>query len=132
MNLEVENIWTLVQGHLSKEMKVPSFQTWIKPSKLIEIYDSRAIIAVKNEFNKNFLKQCYLTKITSAIEKVIGRKFEVEIVVKPNLKLNEFIPSIANLKEADSIVNTKSSSFNEGYFDHTFRHKTNLNPSYTF
>src|SRR3989338_7448379 len=104
MNQEVETIWDLVQGHLSKEMKGPSFQTWIKPSKLIELRETKAIIAVKNEFNKNFLNQCYLNKITSAIEKVTRKKTEVEIIVKPDLKLNEFISSIANLQESNQLL----------------------------
>ena len=131
MNQEVENIWNLVQGHLSKEMKGPSFQTWIKPSKLIAIHEDKAIIAVKNEFNKNFLKQCYLDKITSAVEKIIRKKIEVEIVVKPDLRLNEFVSSIANLQEIET-QEVKKQENNQVYFDHTFRYKTNLNPAYTF
>ena len=103
MNNEVANIWNLVQGHLLKEMKGPSFQTWIKPSKLIEVNENKAIIAVKNEFNKNFLKQCYIGKITSAIEKTIKKTIEVEIIVKPDLKLDGFISSIANLKENTTV-----------------------------
>ncbi|OGI07212.1 MAG: hypothetical protein A3I68_03335 [Candidatus Melainabacteria bacterium RIFCSPLOWO2_02_FULL_35_15] len=132
MNQEVENIWDLVQGHLSKEMKGPSFQTWIKPSKLIELRETKAIIAVKNEFNKNFLNQCYLNKITSAIEKVTRKKTEVEIIVKPDLKLDEFISSIANLQESNQLLTSHPSSPKESFFDHTFKYKTNLNPSYTF
>ena len=124
---QIEKIWNDVQSHLSREMKGPSFQTWIKPSKLIELKEDRAILAVKNEFNKNFLKQCYLDKITSAIEKIVKKKIILEIVVKKDLNLNEFISSIATLQEAE-----KQKNNNETYFDHTFRHKTNLNPSYTF
>lgn len=132
MNNEIENIWNLVQGLLSKEMKIPSFQTWIKPSKLIEIHENKAIIAVKNEFNKNFLNQCYLNKITSAVEKIIRKKMEVIIVVKSDLKLNEFVSSIANLQETESKGKFETCPSNEGSLDHTFRYKTNLNPSYTF
>ena len=131
MNNEIENVWNLVQGHLSKEMKGPSFQTWIKPSKLIGLDESKAIVAVKNEFNKNFLKQCYFSKISSAIEKITKRKIELEIIVKPDLKLNEFISSIANLQEAET-QEIKKQENNPVYFDHTFKYKTNLNPSYTF
>ncbi|MBI3591727.1 MAG: chromosomal replication initiator protein DnaA [Candidatus Melainabacteria bacterium] len=127
MNYELEKIWSDVQGHLSREMKGPSFQTWIKPSKLIELINDRAIIAVKNEFNKNFLKQYYFDKIAACIEKTIKRKILLEIVVKGDLSLNEFIPSIANLKESE-----KQENKNEGIFDHTFKFKSNLNPSYTF
>ncbi len=131
MNNEIENIWNLVQGHLSKEMKGPSFQTWIKPSRLIEVTDHKAVIAVKNDFNKNFLKQCYLDKIISALEKVVKRKINVEIVVKPDLKLNEFISSIASLED-QKIIQPGNQREGRGFSDHTFRYKTNLNPSYTF
>ncbi len=122
MENEIEKIWNDVQGHLSKEMKGPSFQTWIKPSKLIELKDGKAIVAVKNTFNRNFLTQHYLEKITTAIENRVKQKLFVDIVVKDNLNLGEFFPSIAYLKEVE----------NKGFFDHSFKFKTNLNPSYTF
>lgn len=129
MNLELEQIWNEVQGHLSKQMKGPSFQTWIKPSKLIEINGNKAIIAVKNEFNKNFLRQAYIHKIATCIEKVLNRKIEVDILVKKDLALGEFFPSIANLEDqtAELIAPTP-----EVFFDHTFKARSNLNPSYTF
>lgn len=130
MNCELEKIWQDVQGHLMREMKGPSFQTWIKPSKLIELTESKAVIAVKNEFNKNFLVQCYLEKITYCVEKTIKKKIQLEIVVKADLALSEFIPSIANLQE---INNSQSTIDNKcAYLDHTFRYRSNLNPSYTF
>ncbi len=72
MENEIEKIWNDVQGHLSKEMKGPSFQTWIKPSKLIELKDGKAIVAVKNTFNRNFLTQHYLEKITTALAPKVG------------------------------------------------------------
>ena len=131
---EIEKIWSEVQGHLLKEMKGPVFQTWIKPSRLIELKDGKAIIAVKNDFNRNFLKQNYIGKITTAIEKKVKQKTSVEIIVKSDLNFGEFIPSIAFLKESDNKNNSSPNptTNNEGYFDHTFKYKNNLNPSYTF
>src|SRR3989338_3556169 len=123
MNHELEKIWCDVQGHLSREMKGPSFQTWIKPSKLIELSEGKATIAVKNDFNKNFLRQNYSGKITEALEKRIKQKIVLDIIVKDDLDLGEFISSIAVLEDRKP---------EPAYFDHTFRFKTNLNPSYTF
>lgn len=129
MNNNLEKIWSDVQNILAKELKGPSFQTWIKPAKLVELKDCRAIVAVKNEFNRNFLLQCYTDKITSAIERVVRTKTTLEIIVKKDLNLNEFISSIASLEE----VNVQSPpSASGGYFDHAFKYKSNLNPSYTF
>lgn len=133
MNCELEKIWDEIQHRLSKMMKGPSFQTWVKPSKLIELSDQKAVIAVKNEFNKNFLKQYYLDKINHAIEGTLKKKIALEIVVKGDLDIGEFIPSIANLREAERQEAKKQEKNNGGvYFDHTFRLKNNLNPSYTF
>src|SRR3989338_9001575 len=123
MNHELEKIWCDVQGHLSREMKGPSFQTWIKPSKLIELSEGKATIAVKNDFNKNFLRQNYSGKITEALEKRIKQKIVLDIIVKDDLDLGEFISSIAVLEDRKP---------EPAYFDHTFRFKTNLNPTYTF
>lgn len=133
MNNELENIWRDVQGLLSKELKGPSYGTWIKPTKLLEVQCDKALIAVKNEFNKNFLRQNYIDKISSALERRIKRKIKVEIVVKEDLTLGEFVSSIATLRTQQSAVsNQQADSNNRGYFDHTFRFKSDLNPSYTF
>ena len=53
---DLTKLWDDIQGHLLKEMKGPSFQTWIKPTRLISVDEQKARVAVKNEFNKNFLK----------------------------------------------------------------------------
>lgn len=123
MESNLEKVWQDVQGRLMREMKGPSFQTWIKPSKLIELTNDKAVVAVKNEFNKNFLLQSYQEKISSCIEKTIKQKINLEIVVKRDLSLNEFISSIGSLPEIENP---------SVYLDHTFRYKTNLNPSYKF
>ena len=119
MNNDLEKIWQNVQGLLSSQMKGPSFQTWIKPTKLVELEGVRAVIAVKNDFNKNFLKGCYFEKITQAIESIVKRKINLDIVVRHDLTLAEFVPSIANLQER-----TKK--------EEVIKPKSNLNPSYTF
>ncbi|MBI3308479.1 MAG: chromosomal replication initiator protein DnaA [Candidatus Melainabacteria bacterium] len=128
MTYDIKKIWESVQGQLAKELKGPSYQTWIKPSKLISLDLDIATVAVKNEFNKNFLTSYYFDKILSSIEKVIKRKMKLEIVVKNDLTLDEFIPSIATLTEKTNSQNTKQA----GFFDHTFKYKSNLNPTYTF
>ena len=126
MSTELENLWCDIQGLLSKEMKGPSFQTWIKPSKLIEVNDSVAIIAVKNDFNKNFLKQNYIEKISSAVERRIKKKIIVEIVVKEDLNIGEFVSSIAMLEpkklQEEAITNKETNKEKQGYFD-----RVNLN-----
>ena len=129
--MDLEKIWSEVKDCLSKNMKGPSFQTWIRPTKLIELNNSKVFIAVKNEFNRNFLMQSYIGKIENAFEKTLKKKYEVSIIVKPDLVFNEFVSSIAILEDQKSkkLENQKEE---KGFFDHTFRYKSNLNPSYTF
>lgn len=128
MHNTIEKIWQDVQAILSKEIKGPSFQSWIKPSKLIELNENNVVLAVKNEFNKNFLKQYYFEKIINAVEQVLKKKVTLEIVVKGDLTLSEFIPSIANLRESSSPHPPIPSS----PFPLFPTSPTNLNPSYTF
>lgn len=135
MTNELEKIWDSVQGLLSKKLKGPSYGTWIKPSRLIALEDDKAVVAVKNEFNKNFLNQCYLDKIQDAIEKTLKRKIKLEITVKSDLKLEEFVPSIATLADkSEESTNGKEQIANnkEVFLDHTFSYRGNLNPTYTF
>ena len=56
---EIQTVWTQVLDLLSKKLRKPSYETWIKPTSLIEISNNEAVIAVKNEFTRNFILQTY-------------------------------------------------------------------------
>ncbi len=65
-NLELEAskhdfqlIWSQVLAHLAKKLKKPSFETWIRPTSLVKIQNDEAVIAVRNEFSRNFILQSY-------------------------------------------------------------------------
>lgn len=78
--------WSLVLDYLSKKLRKPSFETWIKPSKLIDIDNGFAVLAVKNEFTRNFISQSFVDLIKEAFKEVFKTALGLRIVIDENLK----------------------------------------------
>ena len=128
---DLNKTWEQIQGLLSKTLKGPSFQCWIKPTQLLEIQDEKVVIGVKNEFTKSFLTSAYFEKISEACENILKRKINLIIQIKEDLNLDDLVPSIASLSNV-KYNNEKNEPISPAYLDHTFKYKSNLNPSYTF
>lgn len=128
----INEIWLKVLSILEKKIRKPSFQTWIRPSLLSSINDTEAVVAVRNEFTRNFLMQSYQKEIQSAITEVMAQALALRIVIEPELDY-----SINELRTSDQIqvslaaINTSLDKINP--VNTQFRKaKTKLEPKYNF
>jgi chromosomal replication initiator protein len=78
---DLDKIWERVLYKLSKKLKKPSFETWIKPCKLVSIEDSHVVIAVRNEFSRNFIIQSFSRQMHEAIKESLAAKLGLRIIV---------------------------------------------------
>lgn len=78
---ETIELWTKVLKLLSKKLKKPSFETWIKPNFLIKLEGEFAVISVRNEFTRNFLLQSFAKNIQAAITEVTGKAHALRFVI---------------------------------------------------
>ncbi len=96
----IEEIWQDVLSHLSKKLKKPSFDTWIRPTKLISIDDSYATIAVKNEFARNFISQSFMEPLQNALKEILAASLGLRLVVDESIEnTDEGQASIASIAE---------------------------------
>lgn len=86
---QVKQIWQRALNVLANNLKKPSFDTWIRPIKLVNIENDTAIIAAKNEFSRNFIFQTYHKEIELAIKEASAHSLAIRYVVDTDLKIEE-------------------------------------------
>ncbi len=91
-----EELWLQILNLLSKKIKKHALQTWLSGATLKEIVDDYAVIAVKNDFSRNFISQTYSAQIEEALREITARNLGVRFVVDENLDLNQVANIVAS------------------------------------
>lgn len=126
----INEIWSEVLSKLSKKLKKPSFETWIKPLRLNSIKDNYAIIATKNEFSRNFISQSFLEDIQIAIKEVLATSLGIRLVIDSTISIHEENKDSSNEIEAKQVSFADISTPDQNLS--LTKAKTNLNKDYTF
>jgi chromosomal replication initiator protein len=79
--LETDNIWARTLEIISSKIKKPSYETWIRPLKLIAIENDTALIGVKNDFTRNFIFQSYHCYIEPALKEASAHSLAIRYVL---------------------------------------------------
>lgn len=104
-------LWSGVLSVLKKDLPAQSFETWLKPTRPIEIQDQSLIIEVPNKFFKDWLIEHYLDLITDILVKQFDQPLKVDFIVSKSA------PPEPQGKDAPALKYSPS---------------TYLNPKYTF
>jgi len=115
LKTSLQDIWEKTLAILEKELNQVSFQTWLKATKPISLTDSEVLIAVPNEFARNWLNTKYYDLVKETIDAVTQKDLEIEFIIP-----GEVIPE--KEKEKEGAKENKSRLFAS----------FNLNPRYTF
>lgn len=134
----VREVWSQAQEILSKTLTQPSFESWVRPTHLLEINGEEATIGVSNEFIRGWIASNYLGAITDAISQVIKRKVSAKIIVDSSLQHESYTPSIASitvmppavqvLKDKPALGQMQTAPVNPQVRNSA----ASLNPKYTF
>ncbi len=115
-----ENLWQAVLAQIQLNISSANFTTWFKNTSMLSKEDGKAMIAVPNNFSKEWLENKYHKLILKILHDIDKNIKEVEYSVKPiNAKIQK-IPS--------PIINSEQLEFQGLDVDK----ETNLNPRYTF
>lgn len=76
MLMDILELWKATLGELELTISKPSFTTWFKQTKLLEISDERAVISVPNTFTQRFLEHKYNPAIIKSLQNVSGVKIK--------------------------------------------------------
>lgn len=78
-------IWHSVLAEMEKTLSKPSFETWLKTTKLVALQDDTIIVEVPNEFTRDWLKNHYRKPLTSALEKISDCQYYIHFVTPQNI-----------------------------------------------
>lgn len=90
-----EDLWNEVLARLEGQLSGPTFETWIKPTRIQALSDSQLTLLTDNPFARNWLQKHYLSQIAQAAAEVLGHSIEVSIAVTDGLNSPAPSPSEA-------------------------------------
>ncbi len=76
-----ENLWNEVLTKLETQLSGPTFETWIKPTRVQTLSEQQLVLLTDNPFARNWLQKHYLSQITQVATEVLGRDIDVTITV---------------------------------------------------
>ncbi|ATW28720.1 chromosomal replication initiator protein DnaA [Candidatus Formimonas warabiya] len=126
MNTKLKEDWQKTLDILKTELSKPSFETWLKTTKVVTRYDNTVVIAVPNEFAKDWLESRYANLIKTTLQLVTSEELDLDFVL-PQSEEGEinYLPKGKNKsafnrssKQNDDILS--SSCFNPKYTFESF------------
>lgn len=76
-----EALWNEVLTKLEAQLSGPTFETWIKPTRIQALSEQQLVLLTDNPFARNWLQKHYLGHISQLAEEVLGRSVDVVITV---------------------------------------------------
>jgi chromosomal replication initiator protein len=135
----IKEIWSQAQEILCKTLPQPTYESWIRPTQLLEISEDEVTIGVCNEFMKTMITGSRLEPIVDAVSHVLNRKISAKVVVDPSLQQETYTPSIASIAVVQQSSSPQREIFSNAPAQPTAAHmnpqtrvsSANLNPKYT-
>ncbi|MBI1961025.1 MAG: chromosomal replication initiator protein DnaA [Candidatus Liptonbacteria bacterium] len=119
--MDHHTLWKTALGELELQMPGASFSTWLKESSLVDTHEGVALIALPNNFIKEWVENKYDKAVLGSIRSLDDSIKQVRFVVKMDAEAQQ---RKLLMKERQR----KQLSFAELRVDP----ETNLNPKYTF
>lgn len=116
----LEELWVEVLAKIEQKISRPSFETWLKSTKLMSYGEENVTIAAPNSFAKDWLENHYVHLITGILSELTGEDRLIHFVIPKNMEENDFTLPKPIVKPTDR-EETSTASI-QGM----------LNPKYTF
>ena len=115
---QLEQLWNKVLAEVEQKITKPSFETWLKSTKLLSYSGSNVTIAAPNSFARDWLENHYVHLITGILTELTGEDLYIKFVVQKDNSEDDFelpAPKV-QVKQQDNLENSPGM----------------LNPKYTF
>lgn len=81
MSSDLSTLWSLILSDISRELSKPSFETWFASTRPLSLKEQRLVIAVPNDFTKEWIQDRYKNAIIKKLNSLTSSNYEVEFVV---------------------------------------------------
>lgn len=102
----VAEVWEHVHQILKEKVKLATFESWVRPTKLLEINGDEAVIGVRNDFQRSWILNYHVGAIVDALSQVMSRQMTARLVVDSTLETSDYTPFIASISVAPSQEST--------------------------
>ena len=82
---DLEQLWGTVLSDIELRISKPNFLTWLKNSRLIESTEGSALVALPNNFAKEWVETKYHKLILGSMRSINGTTKHVEYIVEGSL-----------------------------------------------
>ncbi|ARD48394.1 chromosomal replication initiation protein DnaA [Sporosarcina sp. P37] len=114
----LSSLWEQVLKNIEARVSKPSFETWLKSTKLLTFEEENATISVPNSFAKDWLETHYVHLITGILSELTGEDRIVEFIVPQDMAENDIKLPKSQPKPVEKAPMPNSAGM--------------LNPKYTF
>ncbi len=87
--VSLSDLWQQVQTRLQGYVPCNEFETWIKPSSLIELTDREAVVGTPNVFVRQELEQHYRDLLATTLQTALGRPVDLLVAIHPTPALRQ-------------------------------------------
>lgn len=78
---KVDSLWNNVLEKLQDQLSGPTFETWIKPTRLETLADGNLTISTPNPFARNWVQKHYIQVISDVAQELLGQDINVVVTV---------------------------------------------------
>src|SRR5690606_20165139 len=99
----LENLWNAVLAQAEQKISKPSFDTWLKSTKLLAHSGTKVTISAPNSFARDWLEQYYIHMITGILNELTGEDLVINFVVQKDQAADDFElpPPITQAKSSE-------------------------------
>jgi chromosomal replication initiator protein len=106
IELTAEGVWNEVSGRLREALKGNTFSTWFGEVEATQITDSEFVLAVPNDFTRDWIDSHFVDLISAVVEETAGER-NVRLVIREP-RVEETPPVIPRRREDAGVgLNTK-------------------------
>ncbi len=78
---KIEGLWNEVLEKLQDQLSGPTFETWIKPTRLQTLADQTLTISTPHPFARNWVQKHYIQAISDVAQELLGHNIDVVVTV---------------------------------------------------
>ena len=97
-------VWRTTLNTLDADGVPVTRRAFLSMARLVGLLDDTALIAVPDDFSKNFVEQRLRMHVTQALSEQLGREVRLAVTVDPDLADGEPLPPTQGLAEDDSVA----------------------------
>ncbi|MGI6575129.1 MAG: chromosomal replication initiator protein DnaA [bacterium] len=115
---DLDALWKKTLNKIENELSKPSFETWVKPTQPLQITNNTLIIAVPNEFARDWLETRYATIISETLQEITQLPLAVKFVIpQDQIKLSSNNNQVSKTTQEELTI---TPCFNPKYTFDTF------------